>query len=184
MKRVTASANAMVAQRYLLRADADQMIAQADASSVLKARPVVPTATVVEYYGAAKGHYYYTSDNAEIAALDAGGGQSWARTGQTLRAFVSGQSGGQGAAVCRSYCSPGAGLDVHPFTVNAAECTSCGAAPLNEKWTRELASAFEVALPYSVTGACPKNTVPVYRIDHNRTDTNARYTRDSPRGTR
>lgn len=178
VKRVTASANAMVAQRYLLRADADQMIAQADASSILKARPVVPTASVVEYYWAAKDHYFYTSDTAEIAALDAGGGPSWNRTGQTFRAFVSGQSGGQGAAVCRYYGSPGAGLDVHLFTVNAAECTSYGASPLNEKWTRELASAFEVALPYSVTGACPKNTVPVYRIDNNRADTNARYTLD------
>lgn len=37
---------------------------------------------------------------------------------------------------------------------------------------------FEVALPYSVTGARPKNTVPVYRIDNNRGDTNPRYTTD------
>ncbi len=27
-----------------------------------------------------------------------------------------------------------------------------------------------------MTGACPKNTVPVYRVDNNRGDTNARYT--------
>ena len=45
-------------QRYLLQADADQMIAQADASDILKARPVVPTTTVVEYYWAAKDHYF------------------------------------------------------------------------------------------------------------------------------
>jgi hypothetical protein len=174
--RVKASADAMVAQRYLSRADADQMIAQADASSILKALPVVPTTTVVEYYWAAKDHYFYTSLAAEIAGLDAS--SNWKRTGQSFKAFVSGSSGGQGTAVCRYYGLPAAGLDVHLFSVNAAECTSYGAAPLNANWVRENASAFEMALPYSVTGACPKNTVPVYRLDNNRADTNARYTAD------
>jgi hypothetical protein len=178
VKRVTASANAMVAQRYLLPADAATMIAQASASNVLKALPVVPTTTAVEYYWAAKDHYFYAVDPAEIAALDALGGTPWARTGQSFKVFVSGSSGGQGTAVCRNYGLPSAGLDVHLFTVNAAECTSYNAAPLNANWIRESANVFEVALPYSVTGACPKNTVPVYRLNNNRADTNARYTTD------
>ena len=178
VKRVTASANAMVAQRYLLPADAATMIAQASASTVLKTLPVVPTTTAVEYYWAAKDHYFYAVDPAEIAALDALGGTPWARTGQSFKVFVSGSSGGQGAAVCRNYGLPGAGLDVHLFTVNAAECTSYNAAPLNANWVRESANVFEVALPYSVTGACPKNTIPVYRLNNNRADTNARYTTD------
>jgi hypothetical protein len=64
----------------------------------------------------------------------------------------------------------------HLFSVSASECASYTNAPLSDSWVRESASAFEMALPYSVTGACPKNTVPVYRVDNNRPDTNARYT--------
>lgn len=173
---VRASANAMVAQRYLLKADADQMIAQAEASNILKTLPAVPTATVVEYYWAAKDQYFYTSSSAEIASLDTGA--NWKRTGQSFKAFVSGSSGGQGTAVCRNYGTSGAATDAHLFSVNATECTSYTTAPLSSSWTRESASAFEVALPYSVTGACPKNTVPVYRVDNKRGDTNARYTTD------
>ena len=60
----------------------------------------------------------------------------------------------------------------------AAECTRYTNAPLSDSWVRETASAFEMALPYSVTGACPKNTVPVYRVHNNRPDTNPRYTQD------
>jgi hypothetical protein len=178
VKRVTASANAMVAQRYLLAADAATMIAQADASAILKALPVVPTTTAVEYYWASRDQYFYTVNPAEISALDAQGGKPWARTGQSFKVFVSGSSGGQGTAVCRYYGAPVGGLEAHLFSVNAAECTSYGAAPLSASWIRESASAFEAALPYSVTGACPKNTVPVYRLDNNRGDTNARYTTD------
>ena len=171
---VKASANAMVVQRYLTKADADQMIAQAEASNVMKALPTVPTTTVVEYYWAAKDQYFYTSNSAEIASLDASA--NWKRTGQSFKAFVSGSSQGQGTAVCRNYGTSGAATDAHLFSVNATECTSYTTAPLSNNWTRESASAFEVALPYSVTGACPKNTVPVYRVDNNRGDTNARYT--------
>jgi Alpha/beta hydrolase domain len=171
---IKASANAMVAQRYLLRADADQMIAQSEASDVMKARPTVPTQTVVEYYWAAKDQYFYTAHSVEIASLDASA--NWKRTGQSFKAFVSGSSQGQGTAVCRNYGTSGAATDAHLFSVNATECTSYTTAPLSNNWTRETANAFEVALPYSVTGACPKNTVPVYRVDNNRGDTNARYT--------
>ena len=58
------------------------------------------------------------------------------------------------------------------FSVNATECTSLNS---SSNWVRESASVFEVALPYSVTGACPKDTVPVYRIDYKG---NTRYTTD------
>lgn len=175
VKRVTASANAMVAQRYLLRADADQMIAQADASSILKILPTVPTTTAVEFYWAGKDHYFYAVTASEIAALDALGGKPWARTGQSFKVFVPGSSSGQGTAVCRYWGAPAAGFDSHVFSVNAAECTALGT---NINWARENANAFEVGLPYSVTGACPRNTVPIYRLDNNRSDTNARYTID------
>ena len=170
VKRVKASADAMVAQRYLLKADADAMVAQAEASSILVARPTVPTATLVEFFWAAKDQYFYTSDAAEIASLDAG--TVWKRTGQSFKVFVSGSSGGQGAATCRFYGVGGAVVDRHVFSVDAAECTSLNA---NANWVRENANAFEAALPYSVTGACQKGTEPVYRINYKGS---TRYTKD------
>ena len=166
----------MVDQRYLLRADADQMIAQAEASDILKAKPVVPTTVVTEYYWPAKDQYFYTANAAEIAALDAG--TTWQRTGQSFRGFVPGASGGQGTAVCRYYGTQGGATDAHLFSVVAAECTSYGAVPRSASWVRENASAFEAALPYPVTGACPKSTVPVYRTENGRADVNPRYTTD------
>jgi len=174
---VRASANAMVAQGYLLRADADQMIAQAEASSILKAPPVVPTTNVVEYYRAAKDQYFYTSNAGEMALLDAGG--VWGRTGKSFKAFVPGSSQGRGTAVCRNYGTGAATLDAHVFSIDATECASYNAAPLNANWVREDASAFEMALPYSVTGACPRDTVPVYRLNNGRADANARFTADA-----
>lgn len=173
---VRASANAMVAQRYLLRADADAMIAQAESSSILKAPVAAPVANVVEYYRAAKDQYFYTSDAAEMAALD--GGTVWVRTGQSFKGFVPGSSQGRGTAVCRYYGTGGATIDAHVFSIDATECSNYNAAPLNAAWVRENASAFEMGLPYSVTGACPKDTTPVYRLDNNRGDTNARLTSD------
>jgi hypothetical protein len=170
VKRVKASADAMVEQRYLLRADADQMIAQAEASAILVPRPTVPTATLVEFHWPAKDLYFYTSNAAEIAGLDAG--KVWVRTGESFKVFVSGSSGGQGTAVCRFLGTGGAVVDAHVFSVNATECTSLNS---SSNWVRETASAFEVALPYSVTGACPKRTTPVYRIDYK---SNTRYTTD------
>jgi hypothetical protein len=174
LEGVRAAANELVAQRYLVKADADAMIAQAEASSILKARPTVPTETVVEYYWAGKDQYFYTSNAAEIASLDAS--SNWKRTGQSFKAFVSGSSKGQGTAVCRNYSETGMAAGAHLFSVSASECASYTNAPLSDSWVRESASAFEMALPYSVTGACPKNTVPVYRVDNNRPDINARYT--------
>jgi hypothetical protein len=167
---VRAAANAMVQERLLLRADADAMIAQAEASNILKALPAVPTSTVIEYYWAAKDRYFYTAEAAEIASLDTSA--NWKRTGQSIKAFTPGSSQGQGTAVCRYY-GPGAALDTHQFSIAAAECTALGN---NASYVRETANAFELALPYSVTGACPKNTVPVYRVNRNN---NTRYTTDS-----
>ena len=146
------------------------MVAQAEASSILVARPTVPTATLVEFFWAAKDQYFYTSNTAEIASLDAG--TVWKRTGQSFKVFVSGSSGGQGTATCRFYGIGGAVVDRHVFSVDAAECTSLNA---NANWVRENANAFEAALPYSVTGACQKGTEPVYRINYKGS---TRYTKD------
>jgi len=99
----------------------------------------------------------------------------WTRTGQSFKAFVPGSSQGQGTAVCRFLGTAGAVVDAHLFTIDAAECTSFASPPRSNNWVRESASAFEMSLPYSVTGACPKNTAPVYRVG---SATNPRYTTD------
>jgi len=149
------------------------MIAQAEASAVLKALPVVPTTNVIEFYWAAKDQYFYTSTAAEIASLDAG--KVWTRTGQSFKAFVPGSSQGRGTPVCRFLGTAGAVVDAHLFTIDAAECTSFNSPPRSNNWVRETASAFEMSLPYSVTGACAKDTIPVYRVG---SATNPRYTTD------
>jgi hypothetical protein len=179
VKKITDAANALVDQRYLLRADADAMIAQATASKILAGPSTAPTAAVVEYYWPQKDHYFVSQNAAEIAALDSGAIKGWTRTGQGFRAWLSGGSAGAGVPTCRYYGSPAAGIDSHFFSALPAECSALAAAPLNKSWTKESDNVFEVALPNTVTGACPAGTVPVYRAWNKRTDSNHRLTAEA-----
>jgi len=131
-------------------------------------------ASVVEFYNAALDHYFMTADVGEIAGLDAGG--SWVRTGYSFRALKTNQTTVAGTApVCRLYGNPSKGLDSHFYSASVAECLQVPR-KFVDSWLLESDSVFRVWLADVQTGACPANTVPVYRVFNNRTDANHRYT--------
>jgi serine protease len=127
--------------------------------------------TVVEYYWAARDHYFITSIPAEIAALDASPPGGWVRTGESFGAYA--QASGISSRVCRFYIPPAFG-DSHFFSASADEC-----AAVQVKFPallEETVGAFYIDLPDLNTGTCPSGTLPVYRLFNNRADANHRYT--------
>jgi serine protease len=130
-----------------------------------------PATSVIEYYWAARDHYFMTAIPAEIAALDAGVFAGWMRTGQSFSAHA--QPTGFASRVCRFYIPAPYG-DSHYFSASPEECAAVQVRfPM---FAYESSNAFYIALPDLNTGACPAGTVPVYRLWNNRADTNHRYT--------
>jgi len=130
-----------------------------------------PAAQVIEYYWAARDHYFMTAIPAEIAALDTGTLGGWVRTGQTFNAYT--QPTGFASRVCRFYIPPIYG-DSHFYSASPEEC-----AAVQVKFPvllEESTSVFYIALPDLNTGVCPAGTVPVYRLWNSRADSNHRYT--------
>ena len=148
-------------------------------SLTVGAEPVTPPrAPVVEFYNAARDHYFVTQDSDEAAKLDAGVHTGWMRTGHSFQAYRPNGSGGRGRSVCRWYGSPDAGLDTHVFSASYAECAAMILYHSRSEWTIETDKAFEIALPDLPTGTCAAGTIPVYRLWNNRTDSDHRYTAD------
>ncbi len=153
-------------------------IAGADVSSVTYRVIVIDPAvddgtalpvTVVEYYHRRLDHYFVTWLPQEIAALDAGTFEGWARTGETFAAYATVQPGT--SPVCRIYIVPPLG-DSHFYGRDAAEC----AATLAAHPSLVLEASPFMALAVPVEGACPTGTVPVFRLFNDRRDANHRYT--------
>ena len=85
------------------------------------AAAVAQPVTVVEYYHPALDHYFMTSLQVEVDALDSGLFFGWSRTGWTFQAFADSASGGPGVnPVCRFYIPPPS--DSHFFSAAADEC--------------------------------------------------------------
>jgi hypothetical protein len=150
----------------------------AGASAVIPPLPV----TVIEYYDAVRDHYFVTSLQQEIDALDLQRIPGWTRTGQSFAAYATLESGGPGAQpVCRFYIPPEVG-DSHFLSASIAECAVLLQLkqfnPLYFGYVYETPSAFFIALPDASTGACPLATIPVYRLWNQRADSNHRYTTD------
>lgn len=129
-----------------------------------------PTATAVEYYWAARDHYFVTANPAEIAALDASPPGGWARTGLTFGAYAGPTV--DSSPVCRFYIPPP--QDSHWYSASPDECALASAR--FPSFVYEAPNVFRVVLPDAATGACPAGSVPVYRLWNNRVDTNHRYT--------
>ena len=137
--------------------------------------------TVIEYYNVALDHYFITSLQPDIDALDSGHFFGWSRTGLTFQAFADQASGGAGVSpVCRFYIPPPG--DSHFFSASPAECAAVLAKiptdPNYHGFVYETPNAFYIAVPDMATGACPAGTIPVYRLWNQRADSNHRYTAD------
>jgi len=128
-----------------------------------------PTVTVVEYYWAARDHYFITAGAAEIAALDAAPPGGWVRTGKTFRALAAPQAAN--SPVCRFYLPLEFG-DSHYYGRGTVECDATHAA--FPGFVYESPAVMYLYLP--TNGVCPAGTIPVYRVFSARADANHRYT--------
>jgi len=131
------------------------------------------TVPVVEYFHAGLDHYFVSSLPADIAALDSGALKGWARTGKTFNAYAQPVAGAN--PVCRFYLPPANG-DSHFYSASPDECAQVAAR--FPTFVHEAADVMHIALPDTVTGACPAGTVRVFRLWNNRADSNHRYTAD------
>ncbi len=122
--------------------------------------------TVIEYYDSALGHYFITPLANEIALLDAHQPpfQDWSRTGFSFVAYVNGTAPIGTAPICRFFNDSFNGTSSHFY---AAQGLGCEATISNfPDWQLESPALFNTPLP-AVTGACPSNTVPIYRLYNN-----------------
>ena len=129
------------------------------------------TVDVVEFYDAGQDHYFISSLQPDIDALDSHRFAGWSRTGLTFKVYP--QPAANANPVCRFYIPPAYG-DSHFFSASPAECTDTA-----EKFPYlilESSNVMYVDLPNAVSGACPPGEVPVYRMWDNRADSNHRYT--------
>lgn len=135
-----------------------------------------PRATVVEFYNAALDHYFISSLQPDIDALDSGKFTGWARTNLNFKAWATNASPPVGSSpVCRFYLPPANG-DSHFYSASPAECTEVLAK--FPTFSFESPEVMYVILPDTTTGACPPQSTPVYRVWNQRADSNHRYTTD------
>ena len=153
---------------------ANGVLYMTDESARLTAFALPATAlkvAVIEFYNAVFDHYFMSSLEAEIVALDTGMFPGWVRTGDTLAAYSQSVPGAN--PVCRFYLPPAYG-DSHFYSASPTECAAVQARyPF---FAFESPAVFFILLPDPATGACPASSSPVYRVWNNRPDTNHRYT--------
>ncbi len=130
--------------------------------------------TVVEYVNtldfpnAPGGHYFYASDPAEQATVDAGGAGKFVRTG---RSFASGGF----VPVCRFYGSMSPGPNSHFFTASESECAGLKSLQITptpsaaQQWNFEGNGFYSVMPVADAQGSmqCMAGTKPVYRAYNN-----------------
>ena len=147
--------------------------------------------TVVEFYNRQLDHYFISPLAPDIDALDTGRFAGWERTGLTFQAYPvePSECGWQPPPgncvgfnpVCRFFIPPQHG-NSHFFSAAPADCDFILAHtttdPSFSGYIYETPSAFVMTLANTTTGACPPNTVPVYRLWNQRFDSNHRFTID------
>ncbi|MDP1636871.1 MAG: hypothetical protein Q8L62_02070 [Candidatus Nitrotoga sp.] len=118
--------------------------------------------TVIEYYNPDLDHYFITAGSGEQAFVDSGAVGRWQRTGTTF------MSGGN-VPVCRFYGSMSPGPNSHFYTASDDECAQLkqlqATTPATQKrWNFE---SLDFLTMVPINGACPANTVPIYRAYNN-----------------
>jgi photosystem II stability/assembly factor-like uncharacterized protein len=136
----------------------------------------VPSADrrAIEFYHHDFNHYFVSADLDEVAGLDAGVFQGWARTGDGFRVAASDAAGNQ--PVCRFFSVGFGSISSHFYTPYPTECEIVKADP---KWVYEKI-AFGLALPDGTTHGCPANSRALYRAWNKNENgvPNHRYTTD------
>jgi hypothetical protein len=149
-----------------------RLVRGGQSSAAIDAQTVIPG--VVEYLNTADfpnspgGHFFYSSDAAEQAAVDAGAAGAFSRTS---RLFLTGGT----SPVCRFYGSMTPGPNSHFFTVDVDECNALKAAQVSPKpatvqqWNYEGISYATTPAIVAANGSrsCPANTQPLYRAYNN-----------------
>ena len=134
----------------------------------------VHSVQAIEYYHAGLDHYFVSTRQDDIAALDSGRFPGWTRTGESFLASPSWVSGT--SPVCRFYLPPDSG-DSHFFSASASECAEV--ARRFPQFVLEDPEVMFMGVPDVATGACPGASIPVYRLWNGRSSTNHRYTTSS-----
>lgn len=155
------------------RALAVAVVVLAIAAESARAAAGSATVDVIEYYNASQDHYFMSSLQADIDALDSGQLKGWARTGRFFEAYPQATTGA--SPVCRFYMPPAQG-DSHFYSASPTECTQTRIK--FPKFIEESSAVMYIELPDTTTGACPAGDVAVYRVWDNRVDSNHRYTTD------
>ena len=128
------------------------------------------TVEVIEYYNSSQDHYFITSLQPDINALDSGQFMGWARTGRSFEAYPA--PSGNASPVCRFYIPVALG-DSHFYSASPTECAQVRAT--YPTFIEESPAVMYIDLPDATTGACPAGDIPVYRVWDNRVDSNHRY---------
>jgi hypothetical protein len=128
----------------------------------------------IEYHHSRFDHYFVTADPDEIAALDAGAFEGWARTHATFRVAPATPPE---SPTCRFFGVGFGPLSSHFYTPYPDECATV---KLDPKWVYEKL-AFGLRLPNAQSGCVP-GTVPLYRAWNRNRDgaPNHRYAMDWP----
>ena len=131
--------------------------------------------SVVEYYLAALDQYFITASATDAALLDSLHDAGWSRTGEWFKQ-------GGSAPVCRFYGSAVPGPNTHFYTASTQECDLLKAlqASTPASQPRLNFESLDFLTTPALNGACPVNTLPVYRAYNNGftrgRDGNHRYT--------
>ncbi len=137
------------------------------------AQAAEPTATAVEYFNAALGHYFITTDANEMLAAEAAG---WSPTGGEFGVFARAADAPGLSPVCRFVHAPAVTRHAHFYSADPAECEALKA---NHGLIYE-GTVFYAARP--AAGQCAAGTTPVFRStldDVYRNDFNQRLTVDA-----
>jgi DNA-binding beta-propeller fold protein YncE len=122
----------------------------------------VASGAVVEYYFAPVDQYFITANPAHIALLDSTPAAGWSRTGEWFK------QGGT-APVCRFYGSESPGPNSHFYTAIPSECDLLKSLQASTPATQQRLNyeGLDFVTTPTVNGACPAETIPVYRAYNN-----------------